>query len=194
MRILPLIFARIALAALLVFLAGGFGTCGANQPAATSPAASAAVAPASARPANDQGPGNTVVARRNADQPGQNVSADSGKPVEESSPQIVLAETATGIVLFDSGLSLPRPVTFAQGSWKDIVEADLPMLQDLSRLLREHPSVKVMILGHRSSEETGLVAGADFSLKRAQTVRDFLMRSGVQAAHSNPFTSWMSAP
>lgn len=98
---------------------------------------------------------------------------------EDGIPEITLSETESGVTLFDTGLFVPEPVTFAEGSHKDITKGSLPMLRDILILMQQYTDLKILIVGHTDEKEEAAFKDKNLSLTRAQTVQSFFLRSGI---------------
>ncbi|MDP8254130.1 MAG: OmpA family protein [Candidatus Alcyoniella australis] len=99
---------------------------------------------------------------------------------DDGCPEVEIDRRPSGVVLFAEEIRLPTPIVFAQGSDKRVSAESLTMLNDISNILMAHPELTVEIRVH-----TDDVGEADelqqLSERRAQTLRNYLVRRGITA-------------
>ena len=93
---------------------------------------------------------------------------------------MVLSQQPSGVILYDAGLYVPAPVYFAEGSSKNVTKVSVPILKDLLAILRDYPGIQVELRGF--ADERELAAAPTLAKERAEMVRDYFARNGIDAS------------
>lgn len=126
-----------------------------------------------------------------ASQPSQPVAAPEVPPAPPPSPELSAALRAalndSGAALADGPegslrLTLPGAIAFASGS-RAVSEPAMPILNRIAAALRTESNWRMRIEGHTDSVGRELF-NEELSLQRAEAVRDYLAKQGLDARRS----------
>ncbi|MDP8222413.1 MAG: OmpA family protein [Candidatus Lernaella stagnicola] len=97
---------------------------------------------------------------------------------QDGVPEVLLVRKPSGLMLFDSQLVLPAPLTFAGPGSSKLTNADKKQLRDVAKLMSEFENIKLHVEGHVAA---GTPNAESLSGSRATTVRTYLLKQGVAA-------------
>lgn len=83
------------------------------------------------------------------------------------------------VTLAEDHITLTDQVHFKTGSTQ-IDESSYPLLEEIAGVIKDHPELKLIQIEGHTDDQGGALANQRLSQGRAEAVRDFLVKAGVQ--------------